>query len=501
MAEEKIFNILLVEDTISLARMYGEGLKHHGYDVTFATTIRETREFLRRGDKYDLILLDLGLPDMNGLEAMAEFEAMGLKVPVIVITGHGSVRTAVEAMSLGARDFLVKPFNMERLIGAVEGELAKDPNETMPEELAGVPPDRTGDSRAFDDRKGGVLSDSPIMLKLYEQIKCAARSQATVFITGESGTGKELCAEAIHNYSDRKNYAFVPINCAAIPRDLMESELFGHVKGAFTGAISNREGAVSMADGGTLFLDEVAEMTPAMQTKLLRFLQNLSFQKVGGGKIEKADVRIICATNRNPLEEVRAGRFREDLFYRLHVLPVYMPPLQDRGEDILHIARSLLRKFAKEEGKAFRDISEEAANILRRYVWPGNVRQLQNVLRHVVVMHEGEAVEADMLPSALLHNTIKEDFLSDRRPSPVSAPEQADRPVFRTLSLHPGDRDFRTLAEIEKEAIEDTIRRCGDNIPKAAAALGVSPSTIYRKKMAWEEDGASARDSMANEVC
>ncbi|MCB1557086.1 MAG: sigma-54-dependent Fis family transcriptional regulator, partial [Alphaproteobacteria bacterium] len=298
----------------------------------------------------------------------------------------------------------------------------------------------------------------------------AARSNAPVFITGESGTGKEVCAEAIHKHGPRAGGPFVPINCAAIPRDLMESELFGHVKGAFTGAVMDRSGAASLAEGGTLFLDEIAEMTPDMQTKLLRFLQNFTFTKVGGSKQETTNVRIICATNRDPLAEIQSGRFREDLFYRLHVLPIHMPPLRERGSDVTDIAELFLQRYAAEEDKAFSAFAEDAEAILRAYRWPGNIRQLQNVVRHVAVMNHGDQreVTAAMLPGELMHRR--------NEGGPTGETGGAIVP----------------LSDVERGAIERAIAACAGNVPQAAAMLGVSPSTIYRKKMAWEETASLA---------
>ena len=523
-------HLLLVEDTASLARMYETFLSDQGYKVTCAFRGTDALEITAAND-VDLVLLDLNLPDMQGLDVLEKLNTQHKNIPVIIITGHGSISVAVDAMRLGACDFLVKPFNVERLYNAVKSELEKDNMTTLSPALAGfVAGDLQGEGAGDADmpqraertqpapatsgertRKdfGGFIGTSPIMLKLYEQIEAAAASQATVFITGESGTGKEVCAEAIHKHSNRADKPFIPINCAAIPRDLMESELFGHVKGAFTGAISDREGAAKLADGGTLFLDEIAEMNPDMQTKLLRFLQSLAFQKVGGSKMEKTDIRIICATNRNPVDEIRDGRFRQDLFYRLHVLPIYMPPLRDRGDDVLDIAYVLLKQYTAEENKGFQGFDGEAEAMLRSYSWPGNIRQLQNVIRNVVVMNDAEFVAAPMLPHELLHRHMSDErMIGNGRFAPYYDGRGADGFGPADLGgLHPDNivplsgrsgeengaygmhtpADIRPLAEIEREIIERAIVVCGDNIPKAAAALDVSPSTIYRKKMSWDE--------------
>lgn len=469
MADGDIKHIMIVEDTAALADMYEEHLTQTGYKVTSTISAQDAFNSLA-DEKPDLILLDLQLPDINGLDVMQMLRDRNINIPVIVITGHGSINNAVDAMRHGACDFLVKPFNLERLQSAIDNELNRDYSVTMPAILAGQQDDavqKIQNNKGFDS----FIGTSPIMIKLYEQIESAAGSTATVFITGESGTGKEVCAETIHRHSHRANKPFIPINCAAIPRDLIESELFGHVKGSFTGAISDRDGAARLADGGTLFLDEIAEMNIDMQTKLLRFLQNFSFVKVGGSKMETTDIRVICATNRNPLDEIKAGRFREDLFYRLHVLPIYMPPLRERGEDIIDIALSFLRHDATEEKKNFQGFTDNAKNILRSYSWPGNIRQLQNVVRNVIVMNDGTLVTRNMLSPVLLHGQENntETLIS----------------VSPAKSVH-ADREIRPLAEQEREIIEHAITQCDGNIPKAAAALGIAPSTIYRKKMTWE---------------
>jgi DNA-binding NtrC family response regulator len=336
------------------------------------------------------------------------------------------------------------------------------------------------------------------MRQIYGMIRSIGRSTATVFITGESGTGKEIAAHAIHRQSVRRDRPFVPINCAAIPRDLLESEVFGHLKGSFTGAIADKPGAAAAADGGTLFLDEVCEMDLALQTKLLRFLQTSMIQPVGAVEPRKVDVRIVCATNRDPAAEVQAGRFREDLFYRLHVVPIVMPPLRERGEDVIEIAELLLVRFAREEGKSFRRLSPAARAALSGYPWPGNVRQLENVLRRAIVLHDGEEIGLDMLPATILAcgeeaggglrqrmNIVASGRTADLVPGRAS-PEPDDLALRDTLRGLVG----ATLADLEREFIEATIIECKGSIPRAARLLDVSPSTLYRKREAWERSAS-----------
>ena len=313
-----------------------------------------------------------------------------------------------------------------------------------------------------------LIGDSPVMREVHQRIRAVARSKAAVFITGATGTGKELCAGAIHRMSARAGGPLIAVNCGAIPKELMESEIFGHRKGSFTGALADRDGAAKLADGGTLFLDEICELEPQLQAKLLRFLDSGVVQKVGSTVPERLDIRVICATNRHPATEVREGRFREDLYYRLNVLPVHMPRLRDHREDVPRLARHFLGLFSREEGKPPRRLSAVAELHLTRHDWPGNVRELQNILRRAVVLNDAETLDADMLG--------------------LSSAESPETHILGQRRMHRAMVNFnpgRKLRQIEREAIEETISACGDSIPQAARALGVSPSTIYRKRDAW----------------
>jgi two-component system repressor protein LuxO len=452
--------LLLVEDTLSLAALYREYLRDEGHDIHHAPTLRDARAVLASAPP-DAVLLDLRLPDGDGLGLLAEIRAMAEPPPVVVMTAHGSVATAVAAMRGGASDFLVKPFAAERLVVTLANVLERASlRRTVATLAAGAP--RSG--------LAGFIGGAPTMQAVYRILENAAASRATVFVTGESGTGKELAAEAVHALSPRAAGPFVPLNCAAIPKDLIESEIFGHVRGAFTGAVADRPGAARAADGGTLFLDEICEMDLALQGKLLRFIQTGTFVPVGATRPLHTDVRFVCATNRDPLAEVRAGRFREDLYYRLHVVPVALPPLRERGQDVMLLAEAFLARSAAEEGKRFTRFAPDAAALLRAHRWPGNVRELENAIRTAVVLHDGETVTAAMLPVTVHGGATP--------PAALAAPRPAD-PARR----------IRPLAEVEREAIEDAIRLCGGNVPKAAAFLGVSPSTLYRKREAWAQRG------------
>lgn len=319
------------------------------------------------------------------------------------------------------------------------------------------------------------IGASPQMQHVYQTIQQAAPSKAPVFIMGESGTGKELCAQAIHNISDRADKPFIAINCSALPKDLIESEIFGHVKGAFTGAHTAHIGAAELADGGILFLDEICEMDIALQAKLLRFIQTGEIKPVGASQTKKVNVRFICATNINPQDAVAKGEFREDLFYRLHVLPISLPPLRARGGDAYLIAERMLHIFMKEEDKIYDGFTDQARDMIQNYAWPGNVRQLLNVMRHIVVMNDGGLITPEMLGPI---NT--NDFTS-------LAPDITDRAenMHSFSQTTPDLQTIRPLWEEERDAIENAILACDGNVVEAAHYLKISPSTIYRKRQAW----------------
>ena len=458
--------LLLIEDTASLRMVYVSILRHDGHEVESAATAEEGwRAFQRLKPK--VVLLDLMLPDRDGLDLMGQMLRERPETNVVVITANGSISKAVEAMRVGAHDFIVKPVDEARLLGAVHNAIdSRSPTATA---APGAP------------ELGEMMGASAPMRAVFAKVASVARSMATVFITGESGTGKELCALAVHNSSNRAGGPFIALNCGAIPHDLLESEVFDHLKGAFTGAIADKPGAAAAADGGTLFLDEVCELDLNLQTKLLRFLQTSMIQPVGASRPRKVNVRIICATNRDPLDEVRRGRFREDLYYRLHVVPIHMPPLRERGDDILAIAGHALLRYAQEEGRNFDSIDPEVAALFRTLHWPGNVRQLLNVIRHAVVLHEGPVLRPDMLP-AELHGPGA--FQSEPGPAPAATAPAAAPPLQLDGILG------KTLAEIERLVIEETIARNGGSVPRAARVLDVSPSTLYRKRESWAQTAA-----------
>jgi two-component system repressor protein LuxO len=466
--------ILMVEDSPSLAAVYKAYLDESEYEVVAVETLQQARASLSSLWP-DIVLLDIELPDGNGMDFLVDTRNAEPSPRVIVMTAHGSSDVAVEAMRRGAFDFLTKPFDSARLLVTLANAASRLQLDRRISELSNL--DR--------DHFGKFIGKSLAMQSVYKTIDLLAASDASGFIVGESGTGKELAVEAIHQRSRRRDKPFIALNCGAIPGELIESELFGHVKGAFTGAEKQREGAAGVANGGTLFLDEICEMDLDLQKKLLRFIQTGTFCKVGSNKLEEVDVRFICATNRDPLVEVREGRFREDLYYRLHVVPVRMPPLRERDDDVLMIARHFLREYSAKEGKAFEGFKPEAEQAIRRYPWPGNVRQLQNAVHQAVVLNDAQLVERYMLPDPVISGHI-DTGVGETGPVHDTLPDEpADNPL---LAPHLTRRQkIEPLWLTEKSAIEAAIEACEGNVNQAAGLLEVAPSTIYRKLQNWKK--------------
>lgn len=466
--------VLIVEDLQTLSIAYSAQLEKAGYQTVVAATAADARHQLGQGVDFAVILLDLQLPDADGLDLLRDHPEWLERSRVIVVTADGSLARAIAAMRLGAFDYLVKPLSDARLVAAVDSAVT-----TKKANGKGV---RAGSAKAAVPEEGDFIGQSPPMQEIYRQIDLVADSRATVMITGETGTGKEVCAEAIHRRSGRRDGPFVAINCGAIPENLLESEIFGHMKGAFTGATESRIGAAQAADKGTLFLDEIGEMPLHLQVKLLRFLQTGTVQRLGSDRQEKVDVRIVCATNRDPLREVAEGRFREDLYYRLAVIPLQMPPLRERDGDIGLLADAFLARFSAEVGKTFSPLTPAHYAALESYPWPGNVRELQNVLLRAVLLNSGPDLPLSAIPAAA--------------PSPAQpgANAQPARPVMTPVPVADADAQLaqllagRTLDEIERIAIEAAIEAAGGNLGVAAQSLGISASTIYRKRQLPESE-------------
>ncbi|MGL4828425.1 MAG: sigma-54-dependent transcriptional regulator [Vibrio sp.] len=499
--------VLLVEDSTSLAILYKQYVKDEPFDLFHVETGREAIHFLQRTPP-ELLILDLKLPDMSGEEILDWINEHEIPTTVIIATAHGSVDIAVNLLHKGAEDFLEKPIKAERLKTSIHLHLQRSKLASLVEDL---------EQRLERERFHGFIGSSLPMQSVYNMIESVAPTNASVFIIGESGTGKEVCAQAIHNQSQRRDKPFIALNCGAIPRDLLESEIFGHTRGAFTGATTDRKGAASQADGGTLFLDELCEMELEMQKKLLRFLQTGAFTPLGSDKEQKVDVRIIAATNRQPLEEVQAGRFREDLYYRVHVIPIEMPPLRDRGTDIVVLANHFLAQYAKQDKKRFTEINRDAQKILKSYPWPGNVRQLQNVIRNIVVLNNEKTIKPEHLPNQILaKNSVSMPPISSVNvaaesifhkaatfhepesdlPLQTATPEKfasslaESVPRESSTPAHNNSVAIRPMWQVERETIQQAIDFCDGNVINAAVLLELSPSTVYRKKMAWEQDEA-----------
>ena len=441
--------ILIVDDDPAHRKMLRTLLKSWGAVVDEAEdgsiAIRVCRDV-----PYDLILMDVLMPDVDGISALQAIKSYNPSIPILIMTAYSKVEAAVEAVKAGAYDYLSKPLDFESLrltIGrALDHASLKNENRTLKEQLKG-----------FDT--GGIIGSSPAMRKLLEMLAMVAPSDATVLVTGDSGTGKELIARAIHANSARSAGPFVAVNCAALSENLLESELFGHEKGAFTGAEKTRDGRFAQADTGTIFLDEIGEISAAMQVKLLRVLQEREFQRVGGNQSIRVDVRIVAATNRELGAEVEAGRFRQDLYFRLNVVTLEVPPLRDRVEDIPLLAASFLERFAKKNTKAVKGFTPAAMDCLLKYSWPGNVRELENVVERGVVLLLGEYVSERELPAAVAEAALK-----------IPA---ADLAVGALAGL--------SLDEVEKRAIMATLETCGGNKSEAARRLGVTRKTLHSK--------------------
>ncbi|MEZ9722054.1 sigma-54-dependent transcriptional regulator [Vibrio splendidus] len=493
--------VLLVEDSTSLAVLYKQYVKDEPYDIFHVETGAEAKTFIERHSP-QLVILDLKLPDMPGEEVLDWISENEIPTAVVIATAHGSVNIAVDLIQRGAEDFLEKPIQADRLKTSVRLHLKRAKLENLVDDMQ---------SKFDRDRFHNFIGSCLPMQAVYKIIDSVAPTTASVFINGESGTGKEVCAEAIHQESQRNSKPFVAINCGAIPRDLMESEIFGHVKGAFTGATTDRKGAAMQAHGGTLFLDELCEMELEMQKKLLRFLQTGTFTPLGGNREIKVDIRIICATNRDPLVEVEEGRFREDLYYRVHVVPIEMPPLRERGSDIVTLSNHFLKLYAKQDKKKFKSIDKETQNLLKRYAWPGNVRQLQNIIRNIVVLNNETSVTKDMLPPpinkvdvATPSKSVTPIRVAAPQTAVVEAPEAKLSPItpeeLEQSSVVPANNNqitpvfttsqgaIRPMWQIEREAIQHAINYCDGNVLNAAVLLELSPSTVYRKKQAWESE-------------
>src|SRR6266540_708931 len=443
-------SILLVDDEPGVRSALGGVLRDEGYEVDAVDSGEACLERLGR-QAYDVVVLDIWLPGMDGLVTFARMRERQIESQVVMISGHGNIESAVRAIKMGAFDFVEKPLSLEKTVLVVRNALRQRRLEAENQAL-----------RAKVDAHHTMVGESYAMVQLREQVAMAAPTNGRVLIYGENGTGKELVARNIHQISRRRTGPFIEVNCAAIPEELIESELFGHVRGAFTGAVADRRGKFELAHGGTLFLDEIADMSLKTQAKVLRALQEQIVEPVGGTSSVKVDVRVIAATNKDLPVEIRAGRFREDLYFRLNVIPIFVPPLRDRDADIPLLAEHFMIEFAREYGRRPKRLDSGATTGLRSYRWPGNVRELRNVIERLMIMVPGDVIALSDLA-----------FLDG---GAISTVEQPGTPM---LTLHDARERF------ERDYILRALAAQHGNISRTADALGVERSNLYRKMKAF----------------
>jgi two-component system NtrC family response regulator len=454
--------VAVIDDEMDAAAALETLLREDGYEVARAHEGRAGLALLETFDP-DVVLTDLRMPGMDGLDLLTRIKQSRPDTLVILMTAYGTVKTAVKAMKLGAEDYLPKPIDVEELEVILQKTLEK---KRLLEE--------TRHLRERLEEKyhlANLVGESPEMLTVFKTIKQVAPSAASVLLLGESGTGKELFAQALHQHSPRKNKPFVKVACAALPETLLESELFGHEKGAFTGALFARAGRFEVADGGTLFLDEIGDISPTVQVKLLRFLEQREFERVGGNRTYRVDVRIVVATHRDLARKVEEGAFREDLYYRLNVIEIHIPPLRDRTGDIPLLAHHFLRKYSQENGKSIHAISDEALALLLQHPWPGNVRQLENAIERAVVLSTDSILTPTHFPTL-------------RRASPGAGSATTEDTQRHGVAI-PGS----ALADIEREAILRTLEAVGGSTSRAAALLKISARKIQYKLKEYRQQG------------
>lgn len=444
-------------------------------------TARSTAEAIAvfRASPPDAVITDIRLPDGTGLQLLQNLQAMDCRVPVILMTGQGTASTAIEAMRMGAFEYLLKPLDVETLLLVIDRALETSRMMRTPAKIATETQQQDGDL---------LVGQCPAMQEVYRQIGRVAAQDVTVLILGESGTGKEVVARAIYQYSNRSQRPFLAINCAAIPENLLESELFGHEKGSFTGAERKRVGKFEQCDGGTLFLDEIGDMTPLTQTKVLRVLQDQQFERVGGNELISTNVRLIAATNRNLTEMMTRGEFRSDLYYRLNVYTIQLPPLRERTGDLPLLVEHFLHRFSRELNKEVREISTPAMNLLSRYSWPGNLRELQSVLKHAVVEASGPVIVPQFLPEVVrVSHAVSHDVAKHQIPAAMTSSDPANDELisFMTERIRCGTENLysEVMQRVERTMLTELLSQVDGNISRASAILGISRST-FRTKLA-----------------
>jgi DNA-binding NtrC family response regulator len=455
--------VLVVDDSPRICDQVAEILEPEGFSVEKAASGEEAiRRIANRF--FDLVLTDLRMPGPDGMDLLRHLRRDSPETMAIVITGYGSIKAAVEATKLGAFDFLTKPVKAEEILHtlrrALEHRSLKRENSALKQEL----------SRQFQFKN--IVGDSEAISKVFRIIEKIAETDSTVLILGESGTGKELVARAIHYNSHRKDKPLIPVNCGAIPSELLESELFGHEKGAFTSAIRTRVGRFELATGGTIFLDEIGDMSPSLQVKILRVLQEHAFERIGGTRTIKVDIRVIAATNKDLERAVREGRFREDLYYRLNVIPIRVPPLRERPEDLPLLVGHFLQEFSRQGGRQIKSLGPEVMERFRAYPWPGNVRELENVIERIFILSDGEEICLDDLPRRL-QDALAEGGRGSRAPRV--------RPALEVHLPQNGVSFNTAVSDFEKMLIVEALNRTGWIKNKAAQLLGLNRTTLVEK--------------------
>ncbi len=454
-------SILIIDDEQTICQSLEGILEDEGFRTAFAASGEEGLAMIQ-GEDPDLVLLDIWMPGIDGLETLKRIKQARPQQLVIMMSGHGSIETAVKATRLGAYDFIEKPLSLEKVLLSIQnamkiGQLVAE-NQALKEKI----------SRDYE-----MIGESPPIKQLKEQIKIAAPSSGWVLITGENGTGKELVARAIHNQSTRTQKPFVEVNCAAIPEELIESELFGHEKGAFTGATAARKGKFDQANGGTLFLDEIGDMSLKTQAKILRILQEHKFERVGGNRTIEVNVRVIAATNKNLEEEIKEGNFREDLYFRLNVLPFVVPSLRSRKDDIPRLVKHFLQYFCSKESREIKNVSPEALEALTQYNWPGNVRELKNLIERLVIMTPSQVIGINDLPHAINQKKL---------------PKTAEAPLLQEMP-----DSYREAKELfERQFLLEKLKKHSWNISRTAEEIGLERSNLHRKIKAYGIEQAKA---------
>jgi DNA-binding NtrC family response regulator len=449
--------ILIVDDELNMRLVLSAMLKKEGLEVDTAADGLQALKILKE-EEFAAVITDLKMPNLDGMGLLSQMAITYPLTPVVIITAYGTIATAVDALKKGAFDYITKPFDQEELKNVIKKAVK---TRTLNAEEIYFSPEEA--------ERGGIMGNSESMLAVYDAIKQVAPMTTTVIISGETGTGKELIASAIHRNSPRRQNPFVKINCAAISENLMESELFGYEKGAFTGAVVMKPGKFELAHRGTIFLDEVGELPKDMQVKLLRVLQEQEFERVGGLRSIKVDVRLVTATNRNLFQDVKEGRFREDLFYRLNVFPVVIPPLRNRKEDILPLTDYFLRKFNRKLGKAVKGIDSPVQELFLSYEWPGNVRELENMTERLLLIAKTDVITLESLP---------DDLRATLSLSPLRLPEMSHKPSRDILK--------EQKEEVERQVILRVLEECGGNVTKASSHLGLSRKSLQLKMIKYQ---------------